>query len=220
VVIGKSDEWWVGSDARDLDEYLKTFQAGGHVVHEVTHVDRCADLLPRRRVFMAGLMVLTSASLFSGFAGNATELIAARATQGLGAALMTPAALSIVMTTYTGAQRTKGLALWGAVGSVSLAVGVLLGGALTTWAGWQLIFWINVPIGAVAFVVALKVLPRGDAQTRRLRPVRRTRSHVGHRRPRRADARTRRNCSAWLAIAPHHRRSEPGGPAADGVRSC
>jgi predicted MFS family arabinose efflux permease len=64
------------------------------------------------------------------------------------------------MTTYSGAQRRKGLALWGAVGSLSIAGGVLLGGALTTWAGWQLIFWINVPIGAAALIVALRILPK------------------------------------------------------------
>ena len=98
---------------------------------------RIADLLPRRRVFLTGLAVFTSASLVSGFAGSAAELIAARATQGLGAALMTPAALSLIMTTYSGAQRTSGLALWGAVGSLGIAAGVLFGGALTTWAGWQ-----------------------------------------------------------------------------------
>ena len=121
---------------------------------------RIADLLPRRGVFLTGLTVFTTASLFSGFAGNATELIASRATQGLGAALMTPAALSIIMTTYTGVQRTKGLALWGLVGSLGIAVGVLLGGALTTWAGWQLIFWINVPIGIVALITGLRILPK------------------------------------------------------------
>jgi EmrB/QacA subfamily drug resistance transporter len=121
---------------------------------------RIADLLPRRRVFLTGMSIFTGASLFSGFAGNAAELIAARATQGLGAALMTPAALSILMTTYSGAQRTKGLALWGAVGSLGVAAGVLFGGALTTWAGWQLIFWVNVPIGVVALGLGLKVLPK------------------------------------------------------------
>src|SRR5215203_5454904 len=121
---------------------------------------RIADLLPRRRVFLTGLTVFTAASLLSGFAGGAGELIAARAGQGLGAALMTPAALSIVMTTYSGAQRTRGLALWGAVGSLAIAGGVLLGGALTTWGGWQLIFWINVPIGAVALIVGWKILPK------------------------------------------------------------
>ena len=74
---------------------------------------------------------------------------------------MTPAALSLMMTTYSGAQRTKGLALWGAVGSLGVAAGVLFGGALTTWAGWQLIFWVNVPIGVVALALGLKVLPEG-----------------------------------------------------------
>jgi EmrB/QacA subfamily drug resistance transporter len=120
---------------------------------------RIADLLSRRKVFLTGLSVFTAASLLSGFAGSATELIAARAGQGLAAALMTPAALSLIMTTYSGAQRRKGLALWGAVGSMGVAAGVLVGGALTTWAGWQTIFWINGPIGAVALVAALKVLP-------------------------------------------------------------
>jgi len=120
---------------------------------------RIADLLPRRRVFLTGLGVFTGASLLSGFAGNASELITARAGQGLAAALMTPAALSLIMTTYTGAQRRKGLALWGVVGSMGVAAGVLFGGALTTWTGWQSIFWINGPIGAVALIVAAKVLP-------------------------------------------------------------
>jgi EmrB/QacA subfamily drug resistance transporter len=124
---------------------------------------RIADLLSRRRVFLAGLTVFTGASLFSGFAGSAIELITGRAAQGLGAALMTPAALSIVMTTYSGAQRTKGLSLWGAVGSLGIAAGVLVGGAVTTWAGWQLIFWINVPVGAAALIVALKILPKDRA---------------------------------------------------------
>ena len=121
---------------------------------------RIADLLPRRRVFLAGVTVFTGASLVSGFASNATELIAARGAQGLGAALMTPAALSLIMTTYSGAQRTRGLALWGAVGSLGVAAGVLFGGALTTWAGWQLVFWVNVPIGVIALAAGLKVLPK------------------------------------------------------------
>ena len=121
---------------------------------------RIADLVPRHRVFLTGMTIFTGASLFSGFANDAAELIAARAAQGLGAALMTPAALSLVMTTYSGAQRTRGLALWGAVGSLGIAAGVLFGGALTTWFGWQLIFWVNVPVGVVALAVGLKVLPK------------------------------------------------------------
>lgn len=124
---------------------------------------RIADLLSRRRVFLTGLALFTGASLVSGFAANASQLIAARAGQGLAAALMTPAALSLVTTTYSGAQRRKGLMLWGAVGSLGVAGGVLVGGALTTWAGWESIFWINVPIGAVALVAAYQVLPRSDS---------------------------------------------------------
>jgi MFS family permease len=130
---------------------------------------RIADLLPRRGVLLAGMAIFTTASLLSGFASTAGELIGTRAAQGLGAALMTPAALSIIMTTYTGAQRTKGLALWGAVGSLSVAAGVLLGGALTTWAGWQLIFWVNVPIGVVALLAGMYLLPKETTAPARLR---------------------------------------------------
>jgi EmrB/QacA subfamily drug resistance transporter len=119
---------------------------------------RIADLLSRKRVFLTGLAVFTVASIVSGFADSAAELITARAAQGLSAALMTPAALSIIMTTYSGAQRRTGLALWGAVGSLGVAAGVLLGGALTSWAGWQTVFWVNAPVGAVAFLVGLKVV--------------------------------------------------------------
>jgi MFS family permease len=75
---------------------------------------------------------------------------------------MTPAALSLIMTSYSGTQRRTGLAMWGAVGSMGVAAGVLVGGALTTWAGWQAIFWINGPIGAVMLLIALKVLPNAS----------------------------------------------------------
>ncbi|MCW2834632.1 MAG: transporter [Nocardioides sp.] len=121
---------------------------------------RISDLLSRRRVFMTGMLIFTGASLLSGFASNANELIAGRGAQGVGAALMTPAALSLIMTTYQGAQRAKGLALWGAIGGLGIAAGVIAGGALTTWAGWQAIFWVNVPIGVAALIVAAHVLPR------------------------------------------------------------
>jgi EmrB/QacA subfamily drug resistance transporter len=121
---------------------------------------RISDLLPRRQVFMTGMLVFTAASLTSGFASQASELIAARGFQGVGAALMTPSALSLIMTSYEGRQRARGLALWGAIGGLGIAAGVVVGGALTTWAGWQAIFWVNVPIGAVTLVVAAHVLPR------------------------------------------------------------
>ena len=134
---------------------------------------RIADLLPRRRVFMTGMLVFTAASLVSGFASSAGELIAARGAQGIGAALMTPAALSLIMTTYQGTQRARGLALWGAIGGLGIAAGVVVGGALTTWAGWQAIFWVNVPIGVVALVVAAHVLPQQPVGRAQLRPVRR-----------------------------------------------
>jgi EmrB/QacA subfamily drug resistance transporter len=121
---------------------------------------RIADLLSRRRVFLTGLALFTAASLVSGFAGNATELIAARAVQGLSAALLTPSALSLVMTTYDGDQRKKGLALWGAVGSLGVAVGVLVGGAITTWTSWEFIFWVNGPIGLLALLVGRTVIAK------------------------------------------------------------
>jgi EmrB/QacA subfamily drug resistance transporter len=120
---------------------------------------RVADLVSRRAVFLTGMALFTAASLYTGFAGSATGLIAGRAGQGAAAALMTPAALAIISTSYTGAQRARGLALWGAIGGLGIAAGVALGGVLTTYASWQSIFWINVPIGLIALAAALHVVP-------------------------------------------------------------
>jgi len=125
---------------------------------------RIADLLSRRGVFLTGLALFTVASLVSGFADSAGQLIAARAVQGLSAALLTPSALSLVTTTYDGEQRKIGLAIWGAVGSLGVALGVLLGGAVTTWTSWEFIFWLNVPVGGLALLVGLVVLPRDTAR--------------------------------------------------------
>ena len=125
---------------------------------------RIADLLSRRGVFLTGLGLFTIASLVSGFADSAGQLIAARAVQGLSAALLTPSALSLVTTTYEGEQRKLGLAIWGAVGSLGVALGVLLGGAVTTWTSWEFIFWLNVPIGGLALIVGFLVLPRDTAR--------------------------------------------------------
>ena len=124
---------------------------------------RISDLLSRRRVFLTGLSLFTVASLVSGFADTGSQLIAARAVQGLSAALLTPSALSLIMTTYAGTQRKTALAMWGAVGSLGVAAGVLLGGALTTWASWQAIFWINVPIGVVALLVGRHIIAKDTA---------------------------------------------------------
>jgi EmrB/QacA subfamily drug resistance transporter len=124
---------------------------------------RVADVFSRRRVFLTGMAIFTTASMMSALAAGPGVLIAARAGQGLGAALMTPAALALIMTNYTGTQRAKGLALWSAVGSMGIAAGVLFGGALTTWVGWQMIFWINVPVGAGVLIVGWFMLPKQAA---------------------------------------------------------
>jgi EmrB/QacA subfamily drug resistance transporter len=116
---------------------------------------RAADILGRRRVFLAGVVLFTTASLFCGLAWSEGVLIAARAVQGFGAAIISPAALSIVTTTFEeGAERNKALGVWGAMGGSGAAVGVLLGGVLTKYAGWEWIFFINVPVGILAFLLA------------------------------------------------------------------
>jgi EmrB/QacA subfamily drug resistance transporter len=120
---------------------------------------RAADLLGRRRVFLTGLAVFTASSLASALAGTATTLFMARAGQGLGAALLSPAALSIIAAAFHGPQRTKALAAWAAVGGAGAAVGVLVGGLLTEIADWRMIFYVNLPVAAVLAVAALKVVP-------------------------------------------------------------
>jgi EmrB/QacA subfamily drug resistance transporter len=124
---------------------------------------RIADLLSRRTVFLTGLALFTAASLLSGFADTGGQLVVTRAVQGLSAALLTPSALSLITTTYAGAQRKTALALWGAVGSLGVAAGVLLGGAITTWTSWQFIFWVNGPVGLVAFFVGRAIIVKDVA---------------------------------------------------------
>ena len=115
---------------------------------------RAADLLGRRRVFMVGLAIFTGASLACGLATSEAFLIVARGVQGFGAAVVTPAALSIVSTTFEeGAERNKALGIWGAVAGSGAAVGVLLGGVLTEYLGWEWIFYVNVPVGAVCLAL-------------------------------------------------------------------
>src|SRR5215217_5864388 len=125
---------------------------------------RAADLLGRRRVFLSGLIIFTLASLASALAGGAATLFAARAGQGLGAAMLSPAALSIIMTAFSqGGERAKALGAWGAVGGAGAAVGVLLGGILTDLVDWRLIFLINLPVGLVLGAGALKIVPADTA---------------------------------------------------------
>src|SRR5947209_16310982 len=121
---------------------------------------RAADLLGRRRVLMAGLSLFTAASLACGLATGDGFLIGARAAQGLGAAIMLPAALSIVMNMFEeGAERNKALGIWGALGATGATIGLITGGVLTRYAGWQYIFYLNVPIGAAALALAPRIVP-------------------------------------------------------------
>ena len=120
---------------------------------------RLADALGRRRIFLAGLAVFTAASLVSGLAVNATMLVTARAAQGVGAAMLSPSALSIVTTIFRGPDRNRALGVWAAIGGTGAAVGVLLGGVFTAGPGWEWVFFINVPVGAVV-AIALPPLIR------------------------------------------------------------
>src|SRR6516162_7808343 len=134
---------------------------------------RAADLLGRRRILMVGLAVFTAASLAAGLARSGGFLIAMRGVQGFGAAVVLPAALSIVMNMFTeGAERNKALGLWGAIGASGATVGVLAGGALTRYAGWPYIFYLNVAVGGAALLLTRRLVPesRLDGASRRYDP--------------------------------------------------
>ena len=135
---------------------------------------RAADLLGRRRMFMAGLALFTAASLACALATSGTFLIIMRGVQGLGAAMVLPAALSIVMNMFPeGAERNKALGLWGAIGASGATVGVLAGGVLTRYAGWPYIFYLNVAVGGATLLLAGRVVPesRLDGARRRYDPL-------------------------------------------------
>src|ERR687896_2345882 len=129
---------------------------------------RLADRFDRRLVFLAGLSLFTAASLASGLAPSPGALVAARAAQGGGAALLTPAALSIVTTTYAGSQLTKALSAWGAIGSAGAAAGVLFGGVLTSLLSWEWVFLVNVPVGIAAVALTPRLIPAGTPGEGRL----------------------------------------------------
>jgi EmrB/QacA subfamily drug resistance transporter len=129
---------------------------------------RAADLLGRRRVFYVGVAVFTIASFLCGLAWSEDVLIGARALQGLGAAIISPAALSIITTLFDeGPERNKALGIWGAIGGSGAAVGVLAGGLLTKYLGWEWIFFVNVPVGALALALAPRFVreSRSDRET-------------------------------------------------------
>jgi len=130
---------------------------------------RAADLLGRRRLFLVGIAVFTLASLFAGLAWSEASLITARALQGFGAAIISPAALSILGVTFTeGRERNIALGVWGAVGGFGAAAGVLLGGILTDAFSWEWIFLVNVPVGITAFALTPRLLGESrDARVKR-----------------------------------------------------
>jgi EmrB/QacA subfamily drug resistance transporter len=159
--VPESDLQWV------VTAYALTF--GGFLLLG----GRAADLLGRRRIFMAGLALFTAASLACALAASDTFLILMRGAQGLGAAMVLPAALSIVMNMFTeGAERNKALGLWGAIGASGATVGVLAGGALTRYAGWPYIFYLNVAVGGAALLLTRRLVPesRLDGASRRYDP--------------------------------------------------
>jgi len=121
---------------------------------------RAGDLLGRKRLFLIGLVIFTGASLLDGLASSEGMLIGARALQGLGAALVSPAALSIISTTFAeGRERARALGVWAAIAIGGSAVGLVLGGFLTQYLSWPWIFFVNVPVGVVAFILSLRLIP-------------------------------------------------------------
>ncbi len=131
---------------------------------------RAADLLGRRRILMLGLALFTAASLGAGLATSAGFLIAMRGLQGFGAAVVLPAALSIVMNMFAeGAERNQALGLWGGIGAAGATIGLITGGLLTRYLGWEYIFFLNLPIGIAALLLAPRIVPESRLETVRRR---------------------------------------------------
>ena len=131
---------------------------------------RAADLLGRRRILMLGLALFTAASLGAGLATSDGFLIAMRGLQGFGAAVVLPAALSIVMNMFAeGAERNKALGLWGGIGAGGATIGLITGGLLTRYVGWEYIFFLNVPIGVAALLLAPRIVPESRLDVGRRR---------------------------------------------------
>ncbi|NGN63482.1 MFS transporter [Streptomyces sp. A7024] len=130
---------------------------------------RIVDLIGAKRVVLTGLLLFTAASLVTGLADSAALLLGGRVAQGVGAALLSPAALSLVITLFDGEERNKALGIWSALGGGGAALGVLLGGALTAGPGWPWVFYVNVPIGLVIAAALTKLLPKQLPPTNRPR---------------------------------------------------
>jgi EmrB/QacA subfamily drug resistance transporter len=131
---------------------------------------KLADLLGRRRIFVVGLVVFTGASLACGLAGSAGVLIGARVVQGLGAAMMNPATLSIITVTFPPQQRGRAIGIWAGVSALALAIGPLVGGVLSERANWNWIFFINIPVGVLAVVAAYLFIDESRDNSREQRP--------------------------------------------------
>jgi EmrB/QacA subfamily drug resistance transporter len=132
-----------------------------------------ADRLGRKRMFLAGLVVFTAGSLLCSLAPSAGALVAFRALQGVGASMLNPVAMSIIVNTFTDPrERAQAVGVWGAVFGLSLALGPVVGGTVVAWAGWRAIFWINLPVGLIAIALALRFIPESRApRPRRFDPV-------------------------------------------------
>src|SRR5881227_3353429 len=120
---------------------------------------KLGDLLGRRKIFLLGVAVFTASSLFCGLSSSAGELIAARAVQGVGAALMMPATLSIISATFAARERGMAIGIWAGVSAMALAIGPLLGGIITEHISWNWIFYVNVPIGVLGLITTVFVVP-------------------------------------------------------------
>ncbi len=173
LVIACMAQFMVVLDATVVNIALPSVQRGLHfspanlqwVVNSYTLVfggflllgGRAADLLGRKRLFLAGVLLFSVASLLNGFAQSSGMLIVGRALQGLGGALVSPAALAIITTTFTDAsERTKALGVWSAIAASGAAVGLLMGGVLTDLASWRWVFFVNVPVGIITIALALR----------------------------------------------------------------
>jgi EmrB/QacA subfamily drug resistance transporter len=181
LVIACMAQFMVVLDATVVNVALPAIQHGLHfsaaslqwVVNAYTLVfggflllgGRAADLIGRKRLFIAGVALFSAASLLNGLAQSSGMLIVGRALQGLGGALVSPAALSIVTTTFTGnAERTRALGVWSAIAAGGGAVGLLLGGVLTDLVSWPWIFIVNVPVGLITLALALRIVPESRVE--------------------------------------------------------
>ena len=182
LVIACMAQFMVVLDATVVNVALPSIQRGLHfspanlqwVVNSYTLIfggflllgGRAADLLGRKRLFVAGVAVFSIASLINGLAQSSTMLIVGRGLQGLGGALVSPAALAIITTTFTDQQeRTRALGVWAAIAAGGGAVGLLMGGVLTDLASWRWVFFVNVPVGIITFAMAMRYVAESRIRT-------------------------------------------------------